>query len=43
MTRIKKIETQSNQNWRNDLKNAVKAKINDFIYGMEANIDGIEA
>jgi len=35
MTPIKKIETPSKKNWRDDLKNAIEAKINGFIYGME--------
>jgi len=43
MARIKKIETPSKQNWMNDLKNVIEAKINSFIYAMEANIDDMEA
>ena len=43
MTRIKKIETPSNQNWMDDLKNAIEGKINSFIYAMEANINGMKA
>jgi len=39
MTRIKKIETPSNQNWMDDLKNVIEAKINIFIYSIEANIN----
>ena len=42
MTQIKKIETPSKKNWMEDLKNAIEAKINGFIYDLEANIDGIE-
>ena len=42
MTRIKKIETPSNQNWMDDLKNTIEAKINSFIYAMEADIDCME-
>ena len=39
MTRIKKIETPSNQNWMDNLKNPIEAKINSFVYSMEAYID----
>ena len=42
MTRIKKIETPSKQNWMDDLKNVIEAKINIFICAMEANINGRE-
>lgn len=42
MTRIKKLETPSKQNWMDDLNNAIEAKINSFICAMEANIDGME-
>jgi len=42
ITQIKKIETPSNQNWMDDLKNAIEANINSFIYSMEVDIDGME-
>ena len=42
MTRIKKIETPSNQNLMDDLKNVINAKINSFIYAMEVYIDGMK-
>ena len=42
MTRIRKIETPSNQNWMDDLKNAIEAKINSFIYSMEDDIDDMK-
>ena len=42
MNRIKKIETPSNQNWMDELKNAIEAKINSFIHSMEADIDDVK-
>lgn len=42
MTQIKKIETPNKQNWMDELKNVIEAKINSFIYAMEANNDGME-
>jgi len=43
MTRIKKIKTPSKKNWMDDLKNAIDATINGFIYGMEANTNSIKS
>jgi len=43
MTRIKKIETPSNQNWMDGLKNVIEAKINSFIYSVEADFNDMKA
>ena len=39
---MKKIKSPRKKNWMDDLKNAIKAKINSFICAIRANIYGRE-